>query len=290
MRVAGNKVAHIAQFFHDELENIYGRNETGAMLKAALHHYLGFTTTDAARRMNEHINQSDLLKLYDCAKDLKRGIPLQYVLGSAEFHQLNFFVNRHVLIPRPETEELADTIIKENRHAASFLDIGTGSGCIAVSIKKNIPDADVHACDISDQALDVARKNAVQNHADIHFFKADALAGGEITGHLGDAVEVIVSNPPYIREDEAQSLSTYVIGHEPRGALFVPDNDAIIFYRKIIDLCGKSLNSGGRLYFELNPLTADEVKTFAERSGIFKSIILKKDMSGNTRFLEAVKK
>src|SRR5690349_22408687 len=138
MRIAGNKVNHIIGFFHSELASVYEPGEIDAMMFTALQKYLGFTRTDVLRRSEENLNQSDLLKLYDCVKDLKKQIPLQYILKEAWFYNLKFYVNKHVLIPRPETEELVDLIIKENKNAKSFLDLGTGSGCIPISIKKNI--------------------------------------------------------------------------------------------------------------------------------------------------------
>ena len=290
MRVASNKLKDITAFFHSELKDLYSASEIEAMIDAATERYLGFSRTERLTKANENLNQSDLLKLYDCCKDLAKHIPLQYILGEAWFYNLKFYVNNSVLIPRPETEELTDLIIRENKTAGSFLDIGTGSGCIPVTLKSKLPQADVFACDISAQALAVASKNAQSHHAAITFFEADVLNTGAFLKQLPVAsVDVIVSNPPYIKESEAASLDKHVIGQEPHLALFVTGDDDIVFYKKIIDLCEHLLKSSGKLYFELNPLTASFVNRYALASGLFESTELLKDMSGNMRFLKAVK-
>jgi release factor glutamine methyltransferase len=283
VRVASNKLKHILDFFYSELKGIYENPEIEAMAAIAVHSVLGFSKTDMVLKGDENINQSDLLKLYDCVKDLKKQVPLQYILKEAWFYNLKFYVNRNVLIPRPETEELVDLIIKENKNAKSFLDLGTGSGCIPISIKKNIPSANVSGCDISTTALKVARKNAEDNQTEIHFFERDVLSE-----NFSGTFDVIVSNPPYIKKEEAGSLSKQVIEHEPHLALFT-GNDDIIFYKKIIDLCNTVLNKKGLLYFELNPLTAEKVKDYAHTSNLFSSAELLKDMSGNLRFLKCQK-
>jgi len=285
MRIPGNKVRHIVDFFYSELTDIYGEAETEAMLQAAMHGILGFSRTDILRRVDENLNQSDLLKLYDCCKDLKKHIPLQYILSEAWFYHLRFYVNKNVLIPRPETEELVYMILKENPECRSLLDIGTGSGCIAVTLAKNLRGCKVSACDISGEALKVAERNAKSNHVPVHFSRKDVLRD-DLTG---EQYEVIVSNPPYIKKAEKDSLAKHVLEHEPHLALFVEGGDDIIFYRRIIELCRQTLLPGGKLYFELNPLTADQVKKLAEDTGIFSEVALIGDMSGNLRFLRARK-
>lgn len=286
MRVASNKLKHISDFFYSELKGIYEISEIEAIINTAAHSVLGFSKTDLILKAEENINQSDLLKLYDCAKDLKRHIPLQYILKEAWFYNLKFFVNPSVLIPRPETEELVDLIIRENKTEKSFLDIGTGSGCFAVSLKKNIPKANVYACDISAEVLRTAEKNAEFHKTEIDFFQTNILNAKQFP----ESFDVIVSNPPYIKKEEAKTMSEQVLEHEPHLALFVEGNDEIIFYKKIIDVCKPSLNKNGKLYFELNPLTAEAVKNYALSSALFSSVELIKDMSRNVRFLKAVKR
>ncbi len=289
MRVAGNKLKHLSDFYSLELSGLYEPSEIQALFHLAAFHLLGFSHSDVARNINENINQSDLINLYDCCKDLKSGIPIQYIFGESEFYNLKLKVNPYVLIPRPETEELVELIIKENKNVNSVLDIGTGSGCIPIAIKKNLNSASVHGCDISEHALSTAQKNAELNNIKISFIKTDVLNKDVFSKDVNNTFDVIVSNPPYIKRSEETSLSKHVVDFEPSLALFVEGGDAIIFYKRIIELCEKFLNPNGKLYFELNPLTANEVKLYAENSRLFKNTELMKDMSGNIRFLKAEK-
>ena len=170
------------------------------------------------------------------------------------------------------------------------MDIGTGSGCIPVALKKNLPGAQIYACDVSNKALDLAKKNAVLNHAEVHFFEANVLLEKEMLEEQGNKFDLIVSNPPYIKESEKAQMEKNVLEHEPHLALFVEDEDAIIFYKKIIDLCPASLNKKGKLYFELNPLTAKAVDHYAGETKQFSTTELIKDMSGTLRFFKAIRK
>lgn len=287
MRIAGNKVKHLVSFFYSELDKLYSKREIDELAFRVFEHFLNFKREDLQRREEELINQSELLLIYDAAKELATAKPLQYVLGEAYFYKYNFLVNEHVLIPRPETEELVEMIYKENKEfSGRILDMGTGSGCIPISLKCLLPTANVEACDISDEALSLAKKNADKNNANVSFFKADILNLSSSVLHY----DIIVSNPPYIKLAESDQIHDNVKKYEPHLALFVDGEDAIIFYKKIIDLCESSLNSRGKLYFELNPLTSNDVKTYAEIKNLFTEIDLKKDLSGNIRFLKAVKR
>ncbi len=287
MKVAGNKVRHIADLFFSELKTVYDEGEIEAILKTAFEFYLGFRVNEIKLRAEENVNQSDLLKLYTCCELLQTGKPLQYILNEAWFYNIKFYVNENVLIPRPETEELVDIIINESTNRKTLLDIGAGSGCIPVSIKANLKNIEVSACDISPDAIDAAKKNAEINKVLIKFFEADALDSETFIKKAGTTFDIIVSNPPYIKESEKNALSKNVIEHEPHLALFVGEEDEIIFYKKIIVLCKKILNPKGLLYFELNPITANDVKEYAFKSNLFNSIELLKDMSGKVRFLRA---
>lgn len=290
MRVASNKLKHLIDFFHAELTVNYGVGEIDALVTTSIHHVLGYSKTEILQKKEENLNQSDLLKLYDLAKELKKNLPLQYVLGEAWFYNLKFKVNPFVLIPRPETEELVELILKDEKKPLSVLDLGTGSGCISVSLKKNLPEAVVAACDISKEALDLARSNAKLNSVDVRFFEYDILDPKETRADILGTYDVIVSNPPYIKLSEKDKMEKNVLDHEPHLALFVDGTDEIIFYKRIIDLGADSLNAGGMLYFELNPLTSGDVKEYAFQSTLFKEVELLKDMSGAQRFLRAVKK
>lgn len=284
MRVSGNKVKHMIDFYRSELRGVYPDSEIDAMMQVAFETVLGFSKTDLLRKAEDNINQSDLLKLYDCAKDLKKQIPLQYSLGETWFYNLKFKVNKHVLIPRPETEELVELILKENKSITSILDIGTGSGCIPISLKKNLNEAEVFACDVSEKALLTAQANAKLNSVAINFFETDIL-----NDEIDNSFELIVSNPPYIKQVEMAQMEKNVLDHEPHLALFVEGEDAILFYKTIIDRCSNSLKEKGRLYFELNPLTAMEVEDYAVKSNLFESTFLIKDMSGVVRFFKGIK-
>lgn len=287
MRIAGNKVKHLVSFFHSELGGLYSRSEVDELAFRVFEHVLKFKREEMHARQEDLLNQSELLLIYDAAKDLATSKPLQYVLGEAYFYRFLFYVNEQVLIPRPETEELVDMIYSENKDTkGSLLDVGTGSGCIAVSLKSLLPKFDVAACDISDGALQVAVRNAERNKTVVKFIKSNILdAFDEGFG----SYSIIVSNPPYIKLSEAEQIHENVKDHEPHLALFVEGSDAIIFYKRIIDLCEAHLEKYGKLYFELNPITAEEVKSYAQATSMFSGVDLIKDMSGNLRFFRAVK-
>jgi release factor glutamine methyltransferase len=289
MRLPNNSLSALIAFYQSELNSAYEKSEIDAIVELVLEHYLNYSKTDIIVKRNENINQSDLLKLYFCCKELKNNTPIQYVLKEAWFYNLKFYVNQHVLIPRPETEELVDVILKENKEALSFLDIGTGSGCIPIAIKNTNNKSNVYACDISADALLVAKKNSEINEILIHLIEVDILNNKAVEEKFETTFDVIISNPPYIKFDEKDQLSKNVTDNEPHIALFVNGADDILFYKKIIDLCKQKLNSGGKLYFELNPLTAEDVLAYANNSKIFKHTELIKDMSGKLRFLRAVK-
>ncbi len=176
MRVAGNKVKHLVSFFQSELSKLYSKDEINELAFRVFEHFLNFKREDLQLREEELINQSELLLIYDAVKELATAKPLQYVLGEAYFYKYTFEVNEHVLIPRPETEELVEMIYKENKEfTGSILDMGTGSGCIPISLKCLLPKAKVEACDISDEALALAKRNAERNKAEVMFFKDNIL-------------------------------------------------------------------------------------------------------------------
>ncbi len=255
MKIATNKLSDLYEFYKTELVSIYDNDELYAIFELVCEHYLGYSKTDTRLNFNGNLNQSDVLKIYDTAKALKTGMPIQYIFGEADFYNLKFNVNSSTLIPRPETEELVDLIIKQfkqearNNQTLNILDIGTGSGCIPIILKKNIPNSKVAGIDISEQALEVAKSNAIKNNVDIEFIKLDILS--QLITH-NSTFNTIVSNPPYVLNSEAKQMDSRVLEHEPHLALFVEDTDPIIFYKRIIDLCAKYLEERGYLFFELN--------------------------------------
>jgi release factor glutamine methyltransferase len=291
MKIATNKLSDLYEFYKTELSSIYDEEELYAIFELVCEHYLRYSKADTKLKFNENLNQSEVLKIYDTAKALKTGVPIQYILGESHFYNLKFNVNKATLIPRPETEELVDIILKSQTTNNSFqtnsiLDIGTGSGCIPITLKKNLPQAKVTGIDISEKALEVAKSNAIKNNVVVDFLNLDILSNNQQLY----TYNLIISNPPYVLNSEAKQMDARVLEHEPHVALFVEDNDPIIFYKRIIDLCNKHLEENGFLYFELNPLYALDVKNYANASKIFNFTEVLNDMSGKQRFLKAQKK
>lgn len=296
MKIASNKLSDLYGFYKSELSDIYDANELYAVFEIVCEKYLKFSKTDVRQQFEANVNQSDLILIYDAAKALKTGLPIQYVLKEAFFYDSFFEVTPDVLIPRPETEELVDIIIHDPTLFISkelnVLDIGTGSGCIPVTLKKYLPGIRAFGIDISEPALEVAAKNARKHEAEVHFQKIDILgqqAPSQIS-NLKSQFSLLISNPPYIAHSEAAQMEQRVLAHEPHLALFVKHEDPAIFYKRIIDLCESHLAPGGYLFFELNPLFAVDIKNYADRINLFNFAELIVDMSGKNRFLKAQKK
>lgn len=289
MKIATNKLSDLYEFYKNELSLIYDEGELYSIFELVCDKYLNYTNAQVKQYFDENINQSNLINIYNAGIELKKGTPIQYILKEAFFYDLMFNVSNAVLIPRPETEELVDLIIKSqttHNSPISILDIGTGSGCIPITLKKHLPQAKVIGIDISEQALEIAKSNALKNNVDVEFLKLDILSNNQKL----DTYNLMVSNPPYVLNSEAQQMDARVLEHEPHLALFVEDNDPIIFYKRIIDLCDKYLEEKGWLYFELNPMYALDVKNYANASKIFNFTEILNDMSGKLRFLKAQKK
>lgn len=290
MKIATNKLSDLYEFYKNELSLIYDEGELYSIFELVCEKYLNYSKAQVKQHFDENINQSNLINIYNTGVELKKGTPIQYILKEAFFCDLTFNVSNAVLIPRPETEELVDLIIKSqttHNSPISILDIGTGSGCIPITLKKHLPLAKVFGIDISEQALEIAKSNALKNNVDVEFIKQDILSNFLI---LNSNFSIIVSNPPYVLNSEAKQMDVRVLEHEPHLALFVEDNDPIIFYKRIIDLCDKYLEEKGWLYFELNPMYAIDVKNYANDSKIFNFTEILNDMSGKQRFLKAQKK
>lgn len=276
-------VADIIALFHSKLDDIYGVNEVETFARLALEGYSAIPFADYTKYRDKEIDDAAYASAIE---RLLTREPIQYVLGTAWFYGLPFKVNSNVLIPRPETEELVDLIIKENPTAQRIIDICTGSGCIAISLKHNLPNVTVWATDFMDGALGVAKENATDLKADVTIVKHDALSGDY--SMLPDGCDVIVSNPPYVKENEKSGIEVHVLDFEPHTALFVPDDDALLFYRHIgIAALGK-LRHGGTLYFECHTDHATEVANLLLGLG-YKSCKIVKDMFGRERIAQAVK-
>ncbi|GAA4042890.1 peptide chain release factor N(5)-glutamine methyltransferase [Flavobacterium chungnamense] len=276
--------------FLQELSTLYDEKEIESFFYIVLESFHNKKRIDLALNPEMEMDAVQLLRWESVLSDLKKEKPIQYILGETEFYGLPFLVNENALIPRPETEELVEWIISNNeglRQAQSdksaklkILDIGTGSGCISISLAKNLPDAQVAAIDVSEKALATAYKNAEINKVEVNFILENILE----TEVLDEKYDIIVSNPPYVRNLEKQEIKSNVLQYEPHLALFVEDNDALLFYRKIATLAKKNLSENGKLYFEINQYLGKETVELLEEMG-FKNIVLKKDIYGNDRMI-----
>ena len=277
---------HYRDQFIQELTPLYDAGEAESFFYLILEAKHQLKRVDIALQPDLAFSESELKTWSSILEQLKKEIPVQYILGTTHFYGLEFEVNSNVLIPRPETEELVDWIIESQQleigdKKVRILDIGTGSGCIAISLAKNLPNAEVFALDVSDKALATAKKNAELNQVAIQFIHKSIL---EIED-LGQQFDLIVSNPPYVRHLEKQEIKKNVLDNEPHLALFVDDNDALIFYRKIAELALKNLNPQGQLYFEINQYLGQETLDLLQEMG-FKDVTLRKDIYGNDRMIQ----
>lgn len=287
-------IKHYRDQFIQELTPLYDAGEAESFFYLILEAKHQLKRVDLALQPDLVFSKAELETWNLILEQLKKEIPVQYLLGTTHFYGLEFEVNSNVLIPRPETEELVDWIIQSRNFGTKFnpevsgqsskikiLDIGTGSGCIAISLAKNLPNAEVFALDVSDKALATAQKNAELNQVTIQFIHQSILE----TEDLGQQFDLIVSNPPYVRHLEKQEIKKNVLDNEPHLALFVDDNDALVFYRKIAQLVQKNLNPQGQLYFEINQYLGQEMLDLLQKMG-FKDTVLRKDIYGNDRMIQ----
>lgn len=273
------------QHIQSELQGLYPETEIRSFSYLIIEKVTGFSRTEIF--VNKYtlfsVEQQHVIESF--IEKLKKYIPIQYILGETEFFGLPFYVDESVLIPRPETEELVDWIRIENNRGGGLriLDIGTGSGCIAITLKHEFPDSVIDAFDISENALKTAKRNAVRNKLEVNFELVDILNAPDFPNNW----DVIVSNPPYITEHEKDDMLPNVLNHEPHLALFVPDNDPLLFYRNIALFARQHLQHNGKLYFEINRESGKECMDLLTGLG-FNDIELKKDISGNDRMVRAI--
>lgn len=274
-----------AQYIRNSLISCYSHYEIESFIEIIFEHIYNYSKNDLILKSSEIVAEHDFHRVVEIVTRLKNHEPIQYILGEAFFYDLKFKVEPGVLIPRGETEELVDLIIKQhNNEALKLLDIGTGSGCIPISIKKNRPGYDVYSCDISNYALSIARQNALRHDTKIEFFEFDILSGSDFPY---TAFDVVISNPPYVTNKDKQMMEANVLDHEPHLALFVPDNDPLIFYKAIVGYSSTILKVGGMLYFEINEAYGKEVVSLLDQAN-FESKLLK-DINGKDRMISAVK-
>jgi len=281
---------NLKTYFNTTLLGYYPATEIDSFFYMLAEAVLGMKRIDVSLELNASIEAATYNHFQEAAERLQSYEPIQYILGDTEFYGLLFKVNSSVLIPRPETEELVSWIIEENKtkEGISILDIGTGSGCIAITLAKHLPKAKVFALDVSRSALEVAKKNAVLNAVDVHFIEADILklnAENKNQKPWDLGFDVVVSNPPYVRELEKELMTANVLKHEPHLALFVSDDDALIFYRKITQFSKQRLNAKGQLFFEINEYLGKETKLLMENEG-FKAITLEQDVFDKDRMIK----
>ncbi|MFS4417154.1 peptide chain release factor N(5)-glutamine methyltransferase [Maribacter sp. 2307ULW6-5] len=284
----------IKRIYHQELDVHYGAPEVSSFFHLLTHHYLGLEKFVLAVQPELVLGKEEETPLFQALSRLKQMEPVQYIIGETEFMDLKFKVNPAVLIPRPETEELVRWVLDDfssaktkDAEAAKILDVGTGSGCIAISLAENMADAKVYGMDISEDALAVARSNGELHQVDVHFFKADVLAR-EPTVPAEVVYDCIVSNPPYVRRGEKHEMQPNVLQYEPHGALFVPDQNPLVFYRALATFAKRHLCKKGKLFMEVNQYLAKETLALFVAFG-FDQLELRQDMYGNERMLRAVR-
>lgn len=286
-------IREFRDYFKISLKKLYAASEIDTFLFLLLEEYLNFKRIDIVLKSNFNISSEVLTLLKSSTKLLEQEIPIQYIIGKTEFYGFPFILNEHVLIPRPETEELVtfilDKVSKLDSHYAikkentiKILDIGTGSGCIPIALKKSLPLAEISALEKSDKALRIAEKNTHLNKVDINLIQQDILK----TTELNNTYDIIVSNPPYVRESEKKEIKNNVLNNEPHMALFVEDNNPLIFYDKIAELAKNHLTKNGLLFFEINQYLGKETVDLIRLKG-FNTIELKKDIFGHDRVIVA---
>ena len=293
MKMSSNLVRDCRKHYSGELEKIYGFDEANALIMILLEHYFDINRIKIAMNPELRLSESELLTLHFAVKELLKNRPVQYVIGETEFCGMRFFVDESVLIPRPETEELVKMVINNvgTRRATSvhcsILDIGTGSGCIAISIAKLLKGSVVTAVDISKKALEVAKKNAEANDVNVRFIMDDILNPKNLE-LIDNQYDIIVSNPPYVCESEKSEMRANVLDYEPSTALFVSDQDPLIFYRKILEFAKKALNPNGEIWFEINEKLGDDMKNLCFEKGC-KNVEIIKDFRERDRILKATR-
>lgn len=286
MKISSNKLKDIIDFAYQELESLYEKDEIRSMIYSIIEHFTGYDLMKILTYKDElKVSESELLKINFAIKDLKKERPLQQIIGYCEFLDVRIEVNQHVLIPRVETEEIVQRVIKENkgRKNLKIADVCCGSGCIAIALKKAFPDANIYAYDISEEALKKSKENAKKNKEKINFFKENILKSKE----KNQEFNIIVSNPPYIRESEKALMKNNVLLYEPHLALFVSDEDPLIFYKKILDFSNRNLAKNGKIYMEINENLGKETELLFKNFNYQTSII--KDIRGKDRLLFAKK-
>ena len=288
----------IKSIFHKELDTIYSKDEVDSFFHLLIEELLGLERFVLAVQPQHVVSKEEEQPIFEALSQLRLQRPIQYILGKSEFMGLDLMVNQSVLIPRPETEDLVRWILEvvqstkyevqsesNKNNQIRILDIGTGSGCITVSLAKNLPDAKIYGLDVSELALAVAQKNAIQNGVTVSLIHADILT----LKSLDQSFDIIVSNPPYVREQEKAEMHNNVLNHEPELALFVSDEKPLVFYEAIAAFAKKNLKPRGKLFLEINQYLGKETEQLLTDHN-FSEIELRKDIFGNERMLKATQR
>lgn len=287
MKVPSNKVTDVVKYYQEQLMSIYDPGEARSLLFILLKHFFKIERLDLVKDTELRLSESELLKIHFSVKELMKHKPVQHITGYEEFCGFRFKVDENVLIPRPETEELVDMIVSEQKDMNQrivVLDVGTGSGCIAISLKKKLANIEVYAIDNSLPALKLAKENAKSLNATVRFIEADIME--DELSQLLPGFDIIVSNPPYIRNSEKKFMKKNVLDYDPHQALFVSDDDPLIFYKSIAQLGLEYLKPGGKIYFEINEAFAREtMKTLKDFN--YSGIKMFEDFRGKERFISA---
>ncbi|WP_046758826.1 peptide chain release factor N(5)-glutamine methyltransferase [Kordia jejudonensis] len=285
------RLKDIQSIFHKELDEIYGKNEVDSFFFMLTEAYFGLVRFTLALDPEYTITKEQETPMFAALSELKLEKPIQHILGKTHFFGLEFCVNEHTLIPRPETEELVQWILDTVQNDAitrklRILDIGTGSGCIPIALKKNLPNAEITAIDISAEALQIAQKNAEIIQVEIQFVQADVLQLTDLNFSKENptSFDIIVSNPPYVRNLEKEMMQKNVLAYEPDSALFVEDENPLVFYDKIADLAKANLQSSGNLFFEINQYLGKEMVSLLKNKE-YTAVELRKDIFGVDRML-----
>lgn len=276
-------ISELVREMRGRLFPIYGEGEGNSMIRLIFFHLKGWNQTQLIINYDMPASENLIRQIGEILFKLQAKEPIQYILGRGSFHGSYLKLNRSTLIPRPETEQLVDIVIDDwkGKKDLNVLDVGTGSGAIAISLAKDLPFSNVTALDVSNEALEVARENAVEQRVNVKFINADIFT----VSLNSDSFDIIVSNPPYIDESEKETMDSNVLNHEPHTALFVPDDNPLVFYKRIAGIGIESLKPGGRIYFEINPRHSMEMVTMMNKMG-YKDVETAKDIYNKTRFLK----
>ena len=281
MAVKIQTIKDIRSFLSQEINDIFPPEEIWAMSNIIVRDVLGISDIERLRDPDKLLSEKEIVTIQNIASELKTGKPIQYILGEAPFYGLTFKVTPDTLIPRQETEELVRHIITENASLeGDILDIGTGTGCIAIALSVNMQKANLFASDFSREALEVAQINAQKNNAKVNFIYDDIL-----NTSIDGSFDIIVSNPPYVLESEKRMMSINVVNFEPPTALYVPDDKPLLFYEKIAEFASEHLKEKGKLYFEINEAFGPQVAEMMRSKG-FQKVRIIKDINGKDRFAE----